>query len=235
MTAEEEKLRQEAIVYVKNNRQLLIEKFVNPSKYQAVEKPVTLFMAGSPGAGKTEVSKRLMEKFEKNIPVRIDPDDIRKILPGYVGGNAFVFQAACSVAVDKLYDYIIDAKLNVIVDGTFASERVVLKNIERSLKHGRKIEIYYIYQDPKLAWEFTQAREEKEGRRIPRDGFIDAFVGARENVNMVKRRFESKIELNLIINDYLNKIEIIKPDIDNVDKYLPNLYTVDNLKEIIGV
>ena len=53
-------------------------------------------MAGSPGAGKTEVSKAFAALLEE-LPaqgfdglgkvLRIDPDDYRAYLPGYTGSN----------------------------------------------------------------------------------------------------------------------------------------------------
>jgi predicted ABC-type ATPase len=188
MTEEEIKLAEDAVAFVKNEKDKLIEKFANPSDCQPAESPISLFMAGSPGAGKTEVSKRLIARFTSQKPIRIDADEIREMLPGYNGTNSHIFQRACSKGVDKLYDYAIEHKINVIMDSTFSS-RETLRAIERSIKHGRKIEIYYLYQDPKLAWKFTKARETKEGRRISKEVFAKAFVGARENVNTIKKQF----------------------------------------------
>lgn len=229
----EEQISSDAISFIKKEIREIIKKLSGGEIYEKTETPVSLFMAGSPGAGKTEVSKRLIAKFETKRPVRIDPDEIRNLLPGYNGTNAYLFQGACSVGVDKLYDYIIENCFNVIIDGTFASERTAFKNIERSLEHNRKIEIYYIYQEPLLAWEFTQAREVKEGRRISKDTFIEAFVNARENVNKAKSYFNNKVELNLIIKDFNNDSKKIEPDIINIDDYLPKIYTIDDLREII--
>ena len=47
-------------------------------------------MAGSPGAGKTEYSKRFVDGVKKDTGasiVRIDGDEIREILPQYNGSN----------------------------------------------------------------------------------------------------------------------------------------------------
>ncbi len=48
---------EEAKKFIKKNKKLLIEKFANLDLYKPVVSPVTIFMAGSPGAGKTEFSK----------------------------------------------------------------------------------------------------------------------------------------------------------------------------------
>ena len=41
-------------------------------------------------------------------------------------------------------------------------------------KHFR-VTIFYVYQDPKIAWKFTQEREIAEGRHVPKKAFINAF------------------------------------------------------------
>jgi len=99
-------------------------------------------MAGSPGAGKTEVSKRLIEEFE-NKPVRIDADEIRQMFDGYTGTNAHIFQSACTMGVNKLYDYALERRFNVILDGTFAYAKA-LENVGRSLCRNREVRIYYL-------------------------------------------------------------------------------------------
>src|SRR3989338_11007487 len=119
MGEDEAKLEEEAFRFIKANRQELIRKFANPSLYKPVENPISLFMAGSPGAGKTEVSKSLVKRF-KDAPIRIDADEIRKVCEGYKGSNAHVFQKAANKGVNILFDYALKEKLNLILDGTFA-------------------------------------------------------------------------------------------------------------------
>ena len=48
---------QKAQDYVKANRKLLCERFASITLYPSVATPTSYFMAGSPGAGKTEFSK----------------------------------------------------------------------------------------------------------------------------------------------------------------------------------
>ena len=50
--------------WVKSHSRELIEKFVNAQGCFPDPWPTTLFMAGSPGAGKTEISKRLLARFK---------------------------------------------------------------------------------------------------------------------------------------------------------------------------
>lgn len=90
MTEEEKYQSEQAKLFIKQHADLLIETFANPKIYLEDAHPVSLFMAGSPGAGKTEISKRLIEKFS-NKPVRIDADEIRELIPGYTGANSYLF------------------------------------------------------------------------------------------------------------------------------------------------
>ncbi len=233
MTEEEKRIEDEALEFIKHNKKLVLDTFCPPSLCHAVTNPVSLFMAGSPGAGKTEVSKGLVRRF-RDTPVRIDADEIRSLCPSYLGGNAHLFQKAANKGVNFLYDYALDKEINCIMDSTFiyagASE-----NIERSLKHGRKIEIWFIYQDPIRAWEFTKAREVREARRISKEVFINAFFESRANVRIVKDMFGKNIELNILIKNYAaNEGEVrLNVPANELDRLADDRYSVDVLTEIL--
>lgn len=231
MNDEELKLSEEAKLWIKSNQKKLIEQFAKATKHVADVLPTTLFMAGSPGAGKTEISKRFVPRFRQE-PIRIDADEIRSICPGYTGENAHVFQDAATKGVHILYDHAIEKNINVILDGTFAYKDAI-KNIRRSLDHNRKVEIFFVYQDPLQAWDFTKKREMLERRRVSKDVFIDAFFKARENVNEAKAVFGPKIELNLIIKDFEKDLEQLEINIENIDRYIKKSYTKDELKELL--
>jgi hypothetical protein len=146
LTEEERALENSAFEFIKVNKQELIKKFADPLKYQPVNSPVSLFMAGSPGAGKTEISKSLIGKFI-DIPIRIDADEIRQMCPLYTGSNAHIFQKAANKGVNILFDHAIHKKLNLILDGTFAYAYAE-ENIKRSINKGRVVELWFVYQDP---------------------------------------------------------------------------------------
>lgn len=174
---ESDKQSTEANEFIKKNKNKLFEKFASEKTYKPRTRSISLFMAGSPGAGKTEYSKALVETARKSASpiVRIDADEIREIIPQYNGHNSDVVQRAASTGVHKLYDYCLKQKLDAMIDGTFAKFEIAHRNIKRSLDRDRLVGIYYIYQDPLIAWEFTKKREKLEGRRVPRKVFIDAF------------------------------------------------------------
>ena len=92
MSPAEIQIRDAAIAWAKANRTRFATEFTSPEKYPGEKNPVALFMAGSPGAGKTEASKALIE--EVGAFLRIDPDDFRPHIPGYTGQNSWLMQEA---------------------------------------------------------------------------------------------------------------------------------------------
>lgn len=229
MNDEELKLAEAAVRWVKSHHKDLIEKFADPSEYSADARPTTLFMAGSPGAGKTEISKRFVSRFQQK-PIRIDADEIRTMCPEYVGQNAHVFQKAATKGVHILYDYAHEKNINVILDGTFAYQKA-MENIQRSLEHGRKVEIFFVYQDPFQAWDFTKKREAIEHRRVSKQAFVDSFFKSQMNVNQAKITFGSKIELNLIIKDFEKDLEQLEINVENIDPYIKKAYSREHLEQ----
>ena len=229
MNEEELRLSDEAVRWVKLHHKDLIDKFADAAEYSADARPTTLFMAGSPGAGKTEISKRFISGF-KQKPIRIDADEIRTMCPGYTGKNAHVFQKAATKGVHILYDYALAKNLNVILDGTFAYQNAI-GNIQRSLEHERKVEIFFVYQDPFQAWDFTKKREAIEHRRVSKQAFIDSFFKSQMNVNHAKITFGSKIELNLIIKDFEKDLEQLELNVENVDTYIKKAYSREHLEQ----
>jgi predicted ABC-type ATPase len=208
-------------------------KFADSSRYPPAPEPVSIFMAGTPGAGKTEYSERLNKEFKNDQAVLIDADKIRCMIGGYTGKNSYIYQKACTAAVGNLYGHALKNKQNLILDGTFAYEHS-MDNIERSLKVGRKAMIYFIYQNPIKAWEITKAREAEDGRRVFKDKFIEAYFKARANVKNAKDAYGNSIEINLVIKEYektgQEKVEL---NISSIDGYLGKVYTMEELERII--
>jgi predicted kinase len=229
MSEEEKKIADQARKYIRKNRKaVLFRAFADDADYVADTAPVTVFMAGSPGAGKTEISRELVKQF-KTKAVHIDADEIRKMLPGYTGTNAHLFQAAASIGVDELYIRCLSRGFNVVVDGTFAHLQTD-QNIRKSFAKDRKVVIYFIYQDPVVAWDFTRKREVVEQRKITKDMFVKGYCLSRSNVAEAKAKFGDRIELNLIIKNLTNDaIGNFYQNISSLDMYIPNMYTESEL------
>lgn len=226
---------------IKNRKKEIIKKFADPSIYLPVKNPFTIFMAGSPGAGKTEFSNKfdpIFYKYDTNVPiVRIDADEIRKLLSQFHNTNSDEVQPATTVGMDKLCDHIHKHDQNSIIDTTFSDFKKANDNVQRSLKHNRKIGIFYIHLDPLVAWAYTQLRQKKEGRSVTKDFFIESYFKAKENVDKVKETFP-QIEVNLIekelTGDDNNPIRIKAIfNIKGIDNHLKLLYNKNELEKII--
>ena len=126
-----------ALIFAKKEKKRIAKERTNPKKYQPDELPVSVFMAGSPGAGKTEYSKNVISILEKNKDhsvIRIDGDDVRSELPGYTGKNSSLFQGAISLIVEKIHDFALAQKQSFVMDGTMAR---FSSRVERSPELGK--------------------------------------------------------------------------------------------------
>ena len=75
MTPEE--LERQAIAYAKNNRTRIARELTDKDRFPPDNRPVSVFMAGSPGAGKTEASKAFLDEIGADNVLRLDPDELR--------------------------------------------------------------------------------------------------------------------------------------------------------------
>ena len=238
-TPEQQRLSEAALAYAREHKKRIGKERTDPAIFTPEEQPVSVFMAGSPGAGKTEASKELIANIEERSPgsrvLRIDPDELRCLLPGYDGSNSWLFQGAVSTLVDKILDLAYKQKQSFLLDGTLADVGRARTNIERALRKERAVQILYVYQDPMLAWEFVQARELEEGRRIPPERFIEQYFAARDVVNQLKGDFGSRIAVDLLVKPHSMGERIYRAGIDQIDYHVPEKYTRDQLRERLGL
>ena len=194
-------------------------------------------MAGSPGAGKTEASIELINlKGAGGAKVlRIDPDELREELPGYTGENAWLFQRAVIPIVERIHDLALDQDQSFLLDGTLSSYNVAEKNIQRSLKRSRTVQILYVYQEPQQAWKFVQAREAAEGRRIQPEDFVRQYFAAREVVNRLKVEFGKRIQVDLLMKNNDGSHQFYRAGVDQIDNHIPEKYSVADVQRLLGL
>lgn len=230
----DEELSQAAIKHMRQKQTLdsLIARFCDFQKYPPDSHPTSVFMAGSPGAGKTEFSKNLIKEIGHGV-IRIDPDEIRDLLPQYTGGNAHLFQYAVNIGVDKIFYYALAHNQNFILDGTMANFNKAYENIERTLKQRDFVEIFYLFQDPAIAWDFTKKREMVEHRSITKEAFIKSFFGSKETVTKIKETFKDRIKLNLVVKNFTNNLQDFWQNIENIDSHFKQSYTIEELERIL--
>ena len=212
--------------YANKNKKKIALRYTNKSVYPPEEFPVSVFMAGSPGAGKTESADALINKLSNDGSVlHIDPDLLRSEFTQYNGTNSSDFQSATAILVDRIHDIALKQQQSFVFDGTFSNLNRSIENIERSLKRGREVFIVYVYQDPIQAWSFVQKRADKDGRNVPKEAFIEQYFAARLNVNAVKRQFKNQVQVDLIVKNIDGSNELYKENIDVIDNYVKENYS----------
>lgn len=92
-------LSEEAVRWAKAHRKAFAKTITSAEMFPGEKRPATVavFMAGSPGAGKTEASKALVSELGSFL--RIDPDEFRQAIPGYDGSNSWLMHRAVSYLV----------------------------------------------------------------------------------------------------------------------------------------
>lgn len=198
--------------------------------------PASVFMAGSPGAGKTETARNMRELFTQQTGsnfIHIDNDEYRKEFSDYKGVNSPLFQGAAKIFVEAVHDRALKRGVSFIMDTTLSNYEKAKSNINRSLAKNREVLIVFVYQSPEQAWEFVQAREAVEGRRVPEDVFIDQFLYAQVTVSRLKKEFKKEVDLMFIKRSSHAGQEAIYFDVNNIDALLGKKYTRNELKALI--
>ena len=234
----EEEIKAKAVEFAKKNKTQIANELTDISRFASDDHPISVFMAGSPGAGKTEFSKELigiLEEDGQRKVVRIDGDELRQRMPGYVGNNSDLFQGAISIVVEKIHDCVLEKMQTFILDGTFAKYDKATHNIRRSLNKHRSVFIFYVYQTPGTAWRVTQARERLEGRNIPKPAFIEQFCGAKETVERLHHEFTDRVVIFLVKKDFNTSatkevVKIVDPN-TSIDLSIGEHYTKEELEK----
>lgn len=202
------------------------------------EAAVSVFMAGSPGAGKTETARHMMKSFLDNYGVElvhIENDELRKEFDDYKGLNSSLFQTPATLLVEAIHDRALQRGVSFILDSTLSNFEKAKSNIERSLKRNRAVYIIFVYQDPKQAWQLVQARETVEGRRVPKEVFVEQFVESQRVVSELKKTFQSLIDITFIEKNIDGQNEIPHFNVADIDALLGKKYNRESLKVIVGL
>jgi len=165
-----------AINYINTNKKEFIKQFT--LNIEVNEDKVAIFTAGMSGVGKTEFGQFLKEN-NTNL-LHIDTDNIREFFKdvGYDGQNSHIFQKPASKGFSKLFDYAIKNSLSLILDSNLSNLNKAVENIERLLNKGYKIEIFYLYNDPNICYEYAIKREVITNRKVPYDIFTQSNINS---------------------------------------------------------
>jgi UDP-N-acetylglucosamine kinase len=214
-TEQEQLIEQEAIAFAKKHRNDIARRLTDPTIFVPEKNPVSVFMAGSPGAGKTEASLELLA------------------LKGADGGPRI--QRAVIRVVERMHDLALKQKQSFLLDGTLSSYDVANKNVHRSLDKKRTVQILYVYQEPEQAWKFVQAREAAEGRRINADDFVREYFAARVVVNRLKAELGKAIQVDLLMKNNDGSQRFYRAGVDQIDNHIPEKYSEADVRHLLGL
>ena len=186
------------------NKREFIRAMIETSNTHPEDEPAAFFMAGLPGSGKTEISKNLIKDSGVKL-LRIDMDEIAELLPDYEPEKADEFRKPATAILSECFKYALHHKISFLMDGTFGSGQA-MKNVERSLKHGFSVQVVYALQDPKIAWQFTVAREKVEHRAIKFEGFVEAYYKTINNIKLVCEEYGDLISVDIAIKTADNEV-----------------------------
>lgn len=237
LSKEEERIRDAALEQARKQKKAIAEELTNPEKFPPEENPVSVFMAGAPGAGKTEASIELIQDLEGDFGqvIRIDADELRTRFDGYTGRNSHLFHPAVSVLVEKIHDMALKQGQSFVLDGTLSNYERAEQNVRRSLKKDRIVQILYVYQEPRLAWEVVLRREAVEGRNIRPQDFVEQYFASRRVVNELKSRFGRRIWVDLLVKNTRHGVRAYEANIGRIDHHIPEKYTATEVRELVGL
>ncbi|GAB0174220.1 MAG: hypothetical protein HHAS10_00990 [Candidatus Altimarinota bacterium] len=198
----------------------IIESFGKKEKY-AIKDPLdisAIFLAGAPGAGKSEFLETIFSDLKSNFIV-IDIDAYRKMFRGYNGENASEYQKASVRVADKILKYCFHNHLNFIFDGTFRSYEKVKQNLDQCMHYERKVMVTLIFQEPRISFYYTFLRKMYKMRNVPVPVFIDGFYSSIENA------FRARDEYNIFLF-------VASKTYHNIDKHEFTYRTYDGIKTL---
>lgn len=141
-------------------------------------------MGGGPASGKGSVDP-IIGTFDGAHHYKVDPDEVKKMLPGYDKMTKETDQAACyyheesSALAKRIYEEALNRGLNVTYDGTGdGSMNSLTKKINAAKEKGYRIEGEYVTVNVDEALRRNQARydhavEKGEPARLPPPAYVE--------------------------------------------------------------
>jgi predicted ABC-type ATPase len=214
--------------WAKFNRKRIVKAYLTRFEYPSSEHPSIIFMAGLPGAGKTEFASRLLPQLDNKM-LHIDLDEIAENIKEYNPKIAHLFRPGANIILERLYDQSIKKRIDILMDGTLGHDKA-LENIERAILHyNYTARIYFILQDPIKAWEVTQLREKVEFRSIDAEGFAISYYKMLDNLNKLQQKFGDKISISVVIKRPNNSFKEINDNVSNISYYTDPTLTYNEL------
>lgn len=124
--------------------------------------PVVLILTGAPGSGKSTIKSKLLEEYQINNYVNVDPDEIRTILEsnGVVFTDKFMSKVT-NTFNKRLVDYCLENKFNIVFDTTGRNYTANKDLINDSKTHGYKSVFAMVYVSKETSLKRIKERNEK--------------------------------------------------------------------------
>lgn len=166
-----------------------IKSDIDNYKINNIKQTSVIFLAWAPWCWKTEFILSTLDV--RKTFFFIDIDSYREYFWNYKGKNSKWFQKAVSFVLDWVLKFCFKNDIKFILDWTFKSKIHVIRNLDNCKRKHRKIEIFFIFQNPYVSYYYTFLREIDNERNIPIEWFIECFYNSIENIFYVKAKYES--------------------------------------------
>lgn len=217
-------LSENIIAWTKSHKALITNHIITEHNYISSPQPTAIFMAGLPGAGKTEFLNRI--KISDTDFVNIDLDQLVENISEYSPKNYYLYRNAANLLVESLLDKVINKHLNFALDGTFAHNQA-LKNIKRALDHNFHVHIFFIYISAQQAWHNVKMRETLTHRPIDRKGFASTSRNLIPILQKALEEYQDHPRFNMTIiykRPHSFPAYSYISDISEIDKLLKQIY-----------
>jgi dephospho-CoA kinase len=172
--------------------------------------PKAIFMAGPAGAGKTFILNKLGikgftminvdEDYEELLKKELGKEDFASMSPEELS-TAAKLMAKARVTTKEKETQSIGALQNIIIDGTGAASKPLLKKKEELEARGYETFMVMIYVSPMTSLK----RNAERGRSLPTTAVLKSWQGLVSNIDLYRQEFG-------------NNIVIVNNDPEDVDK-----------------
>lgn len=192
------------------SRKKLHAEIINKFKKEVVcinnDKPIAIFMGGSPASGKSSFLRKYSPFLLKEEILKIDADEIRAMLPEYEGWNACQTHLETKDIVNILLsnkNIGIPCDFDIIYDGTMNSVKSYIPLMDILRERGYKIFIVFMDNVPKdVIIKRALDRYKSSGRFVPLEVIEDFFSKGKTAFNQLKNDVDGYMLVDGSSTDY---------------------------------
>ena len=152
-----------------------------------------------------------------NVPafIIIDPDHISRYLPEYDPAQHAKYRPGTSFLVTKILERCWKGKISFIMDSTLAYNRG-RDNVDRSIRDGWLVKVYYIVLEASTAYDKTQNREKLIRRSISKDKFKFMCQNINQNLLKIFNNYKNNENFEFV---YFDKGDTLEVALNKINSY----------------